>query len=158
MAERIGFCTCNLGTPSLCCSWICSWYTRAQIFCQACKIANWFTSYQLGFLTMLLDLPQVNLTSFWASRAIFLGHEVAKRATRGWPSFRAILNQTKGCFFSSLPCYVPSKLFISLSMKSPKRDETNNPLFMSPNIQWCLEFNLACSLHLLLQAWSWTSV
>ena len=55
------------------------------------------------------------------------------------------IKSDKGFFFSSLPCYVPSELFISLSMKSPKREETNNPLFMSPNIQWCLEFGLQSS-------------
>ena len=35
-------------------SWICSALSRAQILGQACKIANWFPSYSLGFMTMFL--------------------------------------------------------------------------------------------------------
>ena len=157
MAERIGFCTCNPGTPSLCSSWICSWYTRAQIICQACKIANWFTSYQLGFLTMLLDLPQVNLTSFWASRAIFLGHEVAKRATRGWPSSRAILNQTKGFFFQVYHVmFLPNYLF-RYPWKTPKETRQTtlclcHLIFNDVwNLIWLAVFTFCCRPDLELQ-------
>ena len=37
-------------------SWICSWQLRVQILYRACKVANWFTSYQLGFSIMLCSV------------------------------------------------------------------------------------------------------
>ena len=47
---------CNPGAPysilALTTSWICFWSSKVQILDHACKIANWFSSGQLGFLTL----------------------------------------------------------------------------------------------------------
>ena len=37
-------------------SWICSWQLRVQILHCACKIANWFASFRLGFSIMLCSV------------------------------------------------------------------------------------------------------
>ena len=53
LAEQLWYWTFNPEVPSACpvltASWICSWYSQVQILSKACKIANWFASYQLGF-------------------------------------------------------------------------------------------------------------
>ena len=58
MAERLKHCTCNpeasRSSLALTVSWICSQQSRVQIFGHTCKIANWFVSYQLGFLNILM--------------------------------------------------------------------------------------------------------
>ena len=61
VAKQLGYCTCNWqalsSSPALtAASWICSQWCRAQILGHACKIADWFALYQLGFLTLLCSI------------------------------------------------------------------------------------------------------
>ena len=88
---------------------ICYLASKCKVFQ---KTRPWFKRYEIcardenrpsGYLELArekswgLDLLQVNLTSFLASGAGFLGREAAKRATK-----LGILNRTKD-FFESLP-------------------------------------------------------
>ena len=51
IAEQIEHWTCN--SEALTASWNCSQYVRSSNSSLACKIASWFASSQLGFLTLL---------------------------------------------------------------------------------------------------------
>ena len=49
--------------PVLTANRICSRYIRAQVLYHACKIVNWFASYQMGFLNLLCSILIIYLRS-----------------------------------------------------------------------------------------------